>query len=51
MTLFNSSNRATPDVAAFGVDYYIIRNGSGYLVGGTSAATPTFASIIAYINA
>ena len=47
---FNSSGRAYPDVAAQSTNFVIIASGSSELVSGTSAATPTFASIIQLLN-
>jgi tripeptidyl-peptidase-1 len=48
---FNASGRATPDVAALGdVEFQIIYDGSPISIGGTSASSPTFASIISLLN-
>lgn len=47
---FNSSGRAYPDVAAQSTNFVVELSGSANLVSGTSAATPTFASIIQLIN-
>ena len=47
---YNSTGRAYPDVSAHGVDYIIRLNGGWYSAIGTSASTPTFASIIALLN-
>jgi len=48
---FNASGRATPDVAALGdVAFQIIYEGSPISIGGTSASSPTFASIISLLN-
>jgi len=48
---FNASGRATPDVAALGdVEFEIIYGGSPVQIGGTSASSPTFASIISLLN-
>lgn len=47
---FNSSGRAYPDVAAQATNFVVEISGSAQLVSGTSAATPTFASIIQLIN-
>jgi tripeptidyl-peptidase-1 len=47
---FNSSGRAYPDVAAQSTNFVVEISGSANLVSGTSAATPTFASIIQLIN-
>src|SRR4051794_38413682 len=47
---FNSSGRAYPDVAAQSTNFVVEISGSANLVSGTSAACPTFASIIQLIN-
>ncbi|KAJ7149225.1 family S53 protease-like protein [Mycena crocata] len=47
---FNRTGRAFPDVAAQGENYEIAWNAQFGLVDGTSASTPTFASIIALLN-
>ena len=47
---FNSSGRAYPDVAAQSTNFVIVASGASELVSGTSAATPTFASIIQLLN-
>ncbi len=47
------SGRTMPDVAlvsAVGEGYRVISEGVTYLVGGTSAASPTFAGILALVN-
>ena len=48
--LYNASGRAYPDVAAYGWDYEIIADGEVICISGTSAAAPTFASVIALLN-
>lgn len=48
--LYNKSGRAYPDIAAYGVNYTIIWNGTLRLVDGTSAATPTIAAILSLLN-
>ncbi|KAJ7176448.1 subtilisin-like protein [Mycena filopes] len=48
--LFNTSGRGFPDVSAQGEDVPIIVNGELAFIGGTSASTPTFASIISLLN-
>jgi tripeptidyl-peptidase-1 len=47
---FNHTGRGYPDVSLQGFNFQIVLNGSveGFL--GTSASTPTFASVIALIN-
>ena len=48
--LYNPSGRGIPDVAAQGLNFGIIWNGKLVPVGGTSAATPAMASVIALVN-
>ncbi|KAF2466926.1 subtilisin-like protein [Lindgomyces ingoldianus] len=48
--LYNKSGRAYPDLAAYGVNYTIIWNGTLRLVDGTSASTPAMAAIFALLN-
>ena len=48
--LFNSSGRAYPDIAAQAQNFQIFINGQVLNVDGTSAASPTVASIIALVN-
>merc|ERR1711874_322501 len=49
---FKSGNRAYPDVAAMGNNFLIYMDafGGGSTVGGTSASSPTFAGVAAYLN-
>merc|ERR1711865_333335 len=49
---FNRSKRAYPDVAAMGSNFlvYMESRGGWSLVGGTSASSPTFAGVAAYLN-
>lgn len=49
---FNRSHRGYPDVAAMGNNFliYMKVQGGWAPVGGTSAATPTFAGVSAYLN-
>merc|ERR1719361_867739 len=49
---FNNSNRAYPDVSALGNGFavYLSSYGGWTTVGGTSAASPTFAGVSAYLN-
>lgn len=49
-TFYNQSGRGTPDVAALGTNFEVYSSGWGTETG-TSAATPTFASIVTRINA
>ena len=48
--LFNTTGRAFPDVSTQSVSFEIRSGGAWELVDGTSAASPTFASIIALLN-
>jgi len=48
--IFNASGRGYPDVALQGWNFEIVSGGMTGLVGGTSASSPSFASIIALIN-
>jgi tripeptidyl-peptidase-1 len=48
--VFNKAGRGYPDVAVQGWNFEIVSGGVTGLVGGTSASSPTFASIIALIN-
>ena len=47
---FNSSGRAYPDISAQATNFVIVVSGSSTGVSGTSAATPTFSSIIQLLN-
>eukprot|EP01130_Rhizamoeba_saxonica_P002332 TRINITY_DN12157_c0_g1_i1.p1 TRINITY_DN12157_c0_g1~~TRINITY_DN12157_c0_g1_i1.p1 ORF type:complete len:575 (-),score=110.53 TRINITY_DN12157_c0_g1_i1:32-1702(-) len=47
---YNATGRAFPDIAAIGFNFQIFVGGKVQPVGGTSASTPTFASIISMIN-
>ncbi|KAH9894972.1 subtilisin-like protein [Cubamyces lactineus] len=48
--LFNSSGRAYPDIAAQAQNFQVFINGQVTDVDGTSAASPTVASVIALVN-
>ncbi len=48
--LYNKKGRGFPDVAAQGTRYRVIDKGAQISVGGTSAAAPTFASVIGLLN-
>ncbi|OAA45512.1 tripeptidyl-peptidase 1 precursor [Metarhizium rileyi] len=50
ISYFNSSGRAYPDVSALATDFPVVLNGATIGVGGTSAASPVFASIIQLLN-
>ncbi|KAH9917405.1 peptidase S8/S53 domain-containing protein [Epithele typhae] len=47
---FNATGRAYPDIATNGLNYSVAINGALTLVAGTSASTPTFASLVSAIN-
>lgn len=47
---FNRGGRGYPDVSLQGWNFQFVSGGAPGLVGGTSASTPTFASIISLIN-
>jgi tripeptidyl-peptidase-1 len=47
---FNRTGRGYPDVSLQGWNFEVISGGNISTVGGTSASTPVFASIIALIN-
>ncbi|KAK7541932.1 tripeptidyl-peptidase-like protein [Phyllosticta citribraziliensis] len=49
--LYNQSGRGFPDVAAQGKGFRVIDQGLDISVGGTSASSPTFASVVALLNA
>jgi len=48
--IFNRAGRGYPDIGALGDNVLIYYYGSPYVLGGTSASAPTFASIITRIN-
>src|SRR6201996_4552974 len=48
--IFNRNGRGYPDVAVQGMNFEVVFEDENGLVGGTSASSPTFASIIALIN-
>ncbi|CDO72790.1 hypothetical protein BN946_scf184994.g43 [Trametes cinnabarina] len=48
--LFNSSGRAFPDIAAQAQGFQVVVNGQVQPVAGTSAASPTVASLVALLN-
>ena len=48
--LVNKSGRAFPDVSAQGSDFHVFIAGTDSLVGGTSASTPAFSSIINLVS-
>lgn len=48
---FNATGRGIPDVAAQGSSFAVIDKGYNALLSGTSAACPTFAGVVALLNA
>ncbi|KAN0134254.1 Peptidase S8/S53 domain containing protein [Lactarius tabidus] len=48
--LFNPNGRAVPDVAAQAVFFRIFLGGQAAQIGGTSAASPSFAALVALLN-
>lgn len=48
---YNASGRGYPDVSAQGVDFLVVSGGVTEPVDGTSAASPTFAAVVALLNA
>jgi tripeptidyl-peptidase-1 len=48
--MFNANGRGYPDVATLGHNFYVYQGGAE-LVDGTSCAAPTFAGILALLNA
>jgi tripeptidyl-peptidase-1 len=49
-SMFNKSGRAYPDLAANGQQYAVVWGGRTIAVDGTSASSPTMASIVALLN-
>merc|ERR1719387_3220711 len=51
-SMYNSSNRAYPDMAAMGSNFliYMADQGGWATVGGTSASTPTVAGVMSHLN-
>ncbi|KAF2092604.1 tripeptidyl-peptidase 1 precursor [Rhizodiscina lignyota] len=49
-SLYNKSGRAYPDIAAYGVNYTVIWNGTLRRTDGTSASTPTAAAVFSLLN-
>eukprot|EP01119_Soliformovum_irregulare_P004530 TRINITY_DN15565_c0_g1_i1.p1 TRINITY_DN15565_c0_g1~~TRINITY_DN15565_c0_g1_i1.p1 ORF type:complete len:568 (-),score=185.62 TRINITY_DN15565_c0_g1_i1:11-1585(-) len=50
ISYFNLTGRGFPDISTIGINFQVFVQGSQRNVGGTSAATPTFASILSLIN-
>lgn len=48
--LYNASGRGYPDVAAFGVDFYVVADNDTEGVSGTSCSSPVFASVVSLLN-
>lgn len=48
---YNASGRGYPDVAAQAENFVVVNQGQNEPVSGTSAATPTFAALVALLNA
>ncbi|OCH95935.1 tripeptidyl peptidase A [Obba rivulosa] len=48
--LFNPNGRAIPDVSAQADLFKVFIGGEAFLIGGTSAASPTFAGIVSLLN-
>jgi len=48
--LYNKTGRAYPDVAAQGSGFQVVVGGVVQSVGGTSASTPAFASVVSLLN-
>lgn len=48
--LYNPAGRAVPDVSAQGYGFQVVVGGQVESVGGTSASSPTFASIVSLLN-
>ncbi|KAL5116456.1 Tripeptidyl-peptidase sed2 [Pleosporales sp. CAS-2024a] len=48
--LYNASGRGFPDVAAQSLNFRVVDKGVTVPVGGTSAAAPVFASVVALLN-
>ncbi|KAI9442953.1 peptidase S8/S53 domain-containing protein [Lactarius indigo] len=47
---YNAQGRGIPDISAQALKYFIISNGEGLLVDGTSCSAPTIAAIISLLN-
>jgi len=48
--LFNPGGRAFPDVSAQADNFRVFIGGKSYLIGGTSASSPTFSGFVALLN-
>lgn len=48
--LFNANGRGVPDIAAQGLYFEYVWNGTNGVISGTSASTPLTASILALVN-
>eukprot|EP01105_Mastigella_eilhardi_P027539 TRINITY_DN8533_c0_g1_i1.p1 TRINITY_DN8533_c0_g1~~TRINITY_DN8533_c0_g1_i1.p1 ORF type:complete len:550 (-),score=158.16 TRINITY_DN8533_c0_g1_i1:41-1690(-) len=49
-TYFNASGRGFPDLSTIATNFGVVMDGKAQTVGGTSAATPTFAAMLSLIN-
>jgi hypothetical protein len=47
---YNTTGRGFPDVSALSTNFQVVIQGAWGPISGTSAATPTFAAVIALIN-
>ena len=47
---YNASGRGFPDVSMQGTNFIVNVAGTLFLIGGTSASSPTFASLVALVN-
>ena len=47
---YNRQGRGTPDVAALGIGFSVVVDGSTESVGGTSASAPTFSAVVSMLN-
>lgn len=47
---YNRQGRGTPDVAALGIGFEVVVDGSTESVGGTSASAPTFSAVVSLLN-
>jgi hypothetical protein len=48
---YKTNARGYPDISALGANYFVILNGNGYFVSGTSASAPVVAGMISLVNA
>lgn len=50
LELYNASGRATPDISVIGTEFEVVWLGIKTRLGGTSAATPVVAGLVALVN-